>query len=47
MHGVSPDVGDLILAHKLGFKDKHKIQNKFEQEVYIIIVKDRPDIPVY
>ena len=44
MHGVAPEVGDLVLVCKVGFKGKHKIQDKFEQKVYIIIVKDRPAI---
>ena len=40
MHSVAPEVGDLVLVNKLGFKGKHKIQDKFKQKVYIIIVKD-------
>ena len=28
-------------------KGKHKIQDKYEREVYVIVARDRPDIPVY
>ena len=31
MRGVAPEVEDLVLVCKLGFKGKHKIQDKFDQ----------------
>ena len=47
VRGVAPEVGDLVLVRKLGTKGKHKIQDKYEREVYVIVARDRPDIPVY
>lgn len=40
-------IGDNELAKKLAFEGKHKIQDKFEDDIYIVIEPSRPDIPVF
>ena len=40
-------VGDKVLVKKLSFEGKHKIQDKFEEDVYTVIEQSRPEIPVY
>ena len=47
VRGVAPQVGDLVLVKKLHFEGKHKLEDKFEPDVYSIIRKDNPDLPVY
>ena len=40
-------VGDRVLLRKLGVKGKHKLGDKWEQEVYIVLEQPNQDIPVY
>lgn len=40
-------VGDQVLVKILKFDGKHKIADKFEDEIYEIIEQPRPDIPVF
>ena len=46
VRGGAPEVGDLVLVRKLGVKGKHKIMDKFEREVYVILAKEE-GVPVY
>ena len=46
VRGVTPEAGDAVLVRKLGIKGKHKIKDKYESEIYIVVAKD-PDLPVY
>ena len=39
--------GDRILLKKVGFKGKHKLENKWERDPYIIESQPATDIPVY
>ena len=44
--GIMPQVGELVLVRKLGFQGKHKIADKWEEDVYRVVKKD-PELPVY
>jgi transposase InsO family protein len=46
VRGIMPDVGDFVLVRKLGLKGKHKIADRWEDDVYIITKRD-PDLPFY
>ena len=39
--------GDLVLVRVVAFKGKHKIQNRWEDEEYVIVSQPNLDIPVY
>ncbi|KAL4233166.1 hypothetical protein ACF0H5_007851 [Mactra antiquata] len=40
-------VGDLVLVRRTSFEGKHKIADRYEEEVYTIIEQPKPDIPVF
>ena len=40
-------VGDRVLVKILAFDGKHKISDKFEEDVYTVVEQPRPDIPVF
>ena len=44
---VKVDIGDKVLVKILAFEGKHKILDKFEQEMYTIIEQVKDCIPVY
>jgi transposase InsO family protein len=39
--------GDKVLVKKLAFTGKHKLEDRWESEVHIVIDQPNPDIPVY
>ena len=39
--------GDRVLIKMLSFDGKHKIADRFEEDVYTVIEQPIPDIPVY
>ncbi len=47
VRGATPEVGDNVLVRKLAFNGKHKLEDKWEPDVYRITGKQNPDIPVY
>ena len=44
---VTLEIGDRVLVRRLAFDGKHKISDKFEEEIFIVTEQHRPDIPVY
>jgi hypothetical protein len=44
---VKISIGDKVLVKKLAFEGKHKIQDKFEDDIYTVVEQSRPDIPVF
>jgi transposase InsO family protein len=44
---VALSIGDKVLVRVLAFKGKHKIQDRYESDVYEIIDHPRLDIPVF
>ena len=44
---VKIEVGDKVLVKRLAFDGKHKIQDKFEEEVYTVTEQPRQDIPFF
>ena len=44
---VNISVGDRVLVKQLAFEGKHKLADKFESEIYLVIGHPRPDIPVF
>ena len=47
VRGGTPEVGDSVLVRRLGFTGKHKLEDKWEHDLYKVIQKEDPDIPVY
>ena len=39
-------IGDQVLVKILAFEGKHKISNKFEEELYEVVYQPTPDIPI-
>jgi len=44
---VRLEVGNQVLVKKLAFEGRHKIEDKYEPDTYIILEQPRPDIPVF
>lgn len=44
---VKITVGDEVLVKRLAFDGKHKLQDKFEEEVYLVEEQPREDLPVF
>jgi len=44
---VKISVGDKVLVKRLAFDGKHKIEDKYENEVYEVVQQPRDDIPVF
>ena len=40
-------VGDRVLVRKLAFTGKHKLADRWESDIYVVVEKPNPDIPVY
>lgn len=41
------EIGDKVLVKILAFEGKHKIADKFEEDIYTVVDKPNRDIPVY
>ena len=41
------EIGDRVLVRRLAYDGKHKISDKFEEEIFIVTEQPRADIPVY
>lgn len=41
------EVGDRVLVRKLAFEGKHKIADKWEDDVYVVGAQPNDDVPVY
>ena len=39
--------GDIVLVRKTAWQARHKIQNKWEDDDYVVISQQNPEIPVY
>jgi transposase InsO family protein len=47
VRGACLQVGDKVLVKKVAFKGKHKIEDKWEKDVYVVMEQPNEDIPVY
>ena len=47
MRGAVPQIGDRVLLKRVGFTGKHKLENRWEEEVYVILEQPHENIPVY
>ena len=45
--GAIPQIGDRVLVRNTGLKGKHKIANKWQKEVFLVVDQIDPSIPVY
>lgn len=45
--GSVPEVGDRVLLRNVGLKGKHKLADRWAQEVYVVTGKPDPALPVY
>ena len=45
--GATLDVGDLVLVKQTAWKGRHKIQDCWEDEDYLVVEQPTPGIPVY
>ncbi|XP_060085318.1 uncharacterized protein LOC132564705 [Ylistrum balloti] len=41
------DIGDRVLVKILAFEGRHKLSNRWESDVYMVIGQENQDIPVY
>ena len=41
------NIGDVVLVKKVGFQGPHKLENRWENEHFVVKVKPNADIPVY
>ena len=44
---VALRMGDMVLVHVKTFKDRHKIQNRWENREYVVEKQSYPNLPVY
>ena len=47
VRGAVVEVGDKVLVKRLAHTGKEKIEDKWENDVYIVLRRPNPDIPVY
>ncbi len=47
VRGNKVEVGDLVLVKNVGLKGKHKLADKWKQEIHVIVEQPNPEIPVY
>ena len=47
VRGITLESGDYVLIKNVGLKGKHKLADKWRQEVYVVVDQPNPDIPVY
>ena len=45
--GTQLQIDDLVLVKRVAWKGRHKIQNKWEPEEYIIVEQPNKSVPVY
>jgi len=45
--GATLEPGDRVLVRILAFEGKHKLSNKWEEDVYVVASQPNPDVPVY
>ena len=45
--GAELKVGDLFLVKQTAWKDRHKIQDRWEDEEYQVVDQPTPGVPVY
>ena len=41
------EVGDKVLVRQKAFKKKHKLQDKWEEDVYVVVAQPIDNIPVF
>jgi hypothetical protein len=39
--------GDRVLVRILAFEGKHKLANRWEEDIYVVSAQPNPDVPVY
>ena len=47
MRGNGVEVGDRVLIKNVGLKGKHKIADRWHEEVYVVLAQPNQDIPVF
>ena len=47
VRGSNPVIGDRVLVKNLGLKGKHKLADKWESTIYIVVDRPNKDIPVF
>ena len=47
VRGTCVEVGDRVLVRNVGVRGKHKIADRWEEEVFVVLGKPNPEIPVY
>lgn len=47
VRGAVLNVGDRVLVKKVAFTGKHKLEDKWEKDVYVVVEQPNTDIPVY
>ena len=45
--GSQLQIDDLVLVKRVAWKDRHKIQNKWEPDKYIVVAQPNKNVPVY
>ena len=46
-HAAILEIGDKVLVRQLAFQGKHKLADAWEPDLYVVVEKPNPDIPVY
>lgn len=41
------DIGDKVLIRKVGMKGTNKLSDRWDEEIYVVLSRPNPDIPVY
>ena len=47
MNSSALDVGDKVFVTVVKFDGRHKLMNRWEEDIYLVTSKPNPDVPVY
>ena len=47
LKGTQLQIDDLVLVKRVAWKGRHKIQNKWEPEEYVVLSQPNKSVPVY
>ena len=47
VRGATVEVGDGVLVKNVGFRGKHKLANKFDEKIHVVVDQPDPNIQVY
>lgn len=47
VRGAIPKIGDRVLVRKVGLTGKHKLEDRWEESVFVVLEQPKADLPVF